>query len=41
MLDEPPHDLQMASNPGLSIALRTGEIPGFSQWGQLNKAFTP
>jgi hypothetical protein len=41
MLDEPPQDLQVASNPGLSIALRMGEIPGFSQWGHLNKVFAP
>jgi len=34
VLDEPPQELQVASNPGLSIALRSGEIPGFSQWGQ-------
>lgn len=41
MLDDPPQELQAASNPGLIIALRSGEIPGFSQCGQRNIAINP
>jgi len=36
MPDKPLQALQVASSPGLSIALRNDEIPGFWQWGQRN-----
>ena len=41
MPDDPLQELQVASSQGLSITLRSGETPGFSQWGQQNIAINP
>ncbi|MFQ5645182.1 MAG: hypothetical protein ACE5FQ_16010 [Thiogranum sp.] len=41
MPDNSPQILQLATNPGLSIALRSGLIPDFSQWGQRNMGTDP